>query len=95
MPDQASLTGLPFGQASFTVAPVAGDTVTKPGARRWVVGPPINGDPSMAAFYLLNVPSADTGQTANTYVWQGDSYASIAPTTWSYSGDAFVSMGGI
>lgn len=95
MPDQAVLLGLPFGQASFTVAPVAGDTVTRPDARKYVIGPPINGDPSMAAIYQIQTPSTDTGQTANTYAWNGDQYYSIAPTTWSYAGDTFIPLGGI
>jgi hypothetical protein len=96
MPDVAVFLGLPFGQVSFSAVPVAGDTVTKPSARRYVVGPPVMGTPSYAAQYILQVPSTDAGQTANTYRYVADvPFGAAAPTTWSYFGNAFVSLGGL
>lgn len=96
MPDVAVMIGLPMGQASFTVAPVAGDTVTRASAKGYVIGPPVNGAAKMAAQYILQLASTDTGQTANTYRWVADiQFNGAAPTTWSYVGDGFVSLGGV
>jgi hypothetical protein len=96
MPDVAVILGLPNGQASFTVQPNGGDTVTKPGSRRWIFGPSQTGVASYVALCQLQIPSTDAGQTANTYRYVGDQlFNGAAPTTWSYFGNAFVSLGGI
>lgn len=96
MADVAVMLGLPGGLATFTVQPVAGDTVTIPGAKRFVIGPSIFGCASQASKYILQVPSTDAGQSANTYRWENDVPIGIAAlTTHSYSGDCFVPLGGI
>jgi hypothetical protein len=96
MPDVAVILGVPFGQATFTCAPTGGDTVTIPGSRRWLYGPAQFGNPSCNGQFELQVPSTDTGQTANTYRWIGDVPASgSALTAFTYAGNTFKSLGGI
>ena len=97
MPDVAVMVGLPLGQASFTVTPTGGDTVTLAGTRRWVYGPPPSGNPGMNGIFELQIPSTDTGQTANTYRWVGEieASASAALTSYTYAGNTFTSIGGI
>ena len=95
MPDVA-LFNVPLGAATFTATPTGGDTVTKPSARRWCLGPPIKGASFSAGLFELQVPSTDTGQTANTYRWTEDvPYNAASPTAYTYFGNAFVSIGGL
>ena len=96
MPDVAVVIGLPNGAATFTISPVGGDTATIPGARKFLIGPPVNGDPTMIGRFEVQVQSADAGETANTYRWVGDEpFNAAAPTSYSYFGDTFISLGGI
>lgn len=95
MPDVAVFY-VPSGAASYTIAAAGGDTVTKPGSRRYVIGPPINGALSYAGFYALQIPSTDAGQSANTYRWERDIPNNAAsPTSYVYFGNAFTSLGGL
>ncbi len=95
MPDVAVFL-VPKGAASYTIAAAGGDTVTKPGSRQYVIGPPINGAASYAGFFQLQLPSTDAGHTANTYRWEQDIPNNAAsPTSYVYFGNAFVSIGGL
>lgn len=96
MSDVAVVLGLGLGQATFTVTPTGGDTATIPGARRWLLGPPVNGAPGMCGHFELQLQSTDAGQTANTYRWIRDqAYNASAPTAYTYFGNGFVPLGGI
>ena len=95
MPDVAVFR-VPNGAATYSIAVDGGDTVTIPGSRRRVIGPPINGALNCAGHYALELPSTDAGQTANTYRWERDvNYYTSSPTSYVYAGNGFVPLGGL
>jgi hypothetical protein len=96
MPDVAVIVGYPVSPSTFTVSPTGGDTVTKASARQRLTGPPSSGEANKVGNFILQVPSTDTGHTANTYRWTDDEfYYTTSPTGYVYAGNAFVSLGGL
>lgn len=95
-----TLTGVSGSALTWTpplpFAPADSDIVRSNHPRRFLVGPPLRGAGNTAALCILQLPSTDAGQTANTYRWDADiPWNATSPTAFSYVGDAFVSLGGI
>lgn len=88
----ANLTWTP----PLPAAPADSDIVRVNHHRKYLVGVPMLGASSTVGIHILQLPSADAGQTANTYRWIEDlPFNATSPTVFNYAGEGFVSIGGL